>query len=130
MSDASYPRWARRTAGWMLATAWAAALVATHVPLSGVGPMRTSDKVLHVIGYMGLGGLFWLTRRLHGRSIARRGLVVLPVLMLYGALDELTQPRFGRSADIIDWLADVTGIAMAVIVCELATAAARMTSPK
>jgi len=36
----------------------------------------------------------------------------------YGAFDELTQPLFGRSASWGDWLADMVGAAVAVIVFE------------
>jgi len=114
----------------LLAAAWAGAFVATHVPASGLTGLHGSDTQMHLLGYMGLAGLFWLLRRLQSHSVARRGPVVLAVLMVYGVLDELTQPLVGRSAGMLDWLADATGIALAVILCELAAAAVRLTSPK
>lgn len=35
------------------------------------------------------------------------------LIFCYGAMDELTQPYFGRRCDIFDWIADVVGVLMA-----------------
>jgi VanZ family protein len=34
--------------------------------------------------------------------------------LVYGLIDEITQPLTGRSCDIYDWLADLAGAGMAV----------------
>lgn len=42
--------------------------------------------------------------------------ILLAVLGAYGALDELTQPLFFRDAEVLDWLADVAGGALGLLI--------------
>jgi len=99
---------------------WTGALVATHIPASKIPPVGASDKLLHVLGYFLLASIFWLT--LKGYDVKRfmRLACVLSGLMAYGVFDELTQPIFNRRASIYDWLADVAGTIIAVIIMETA----------
>ena len=67
-----------------------------------------SDKVVHLIAFAALS--FPLART------GRFGL--LPVFMgasTFGGLIELIQPSFNRSADMIDWVADIVGVIVGII---------------
>jgi VanZ family protein len=67
-----------------------------------------SDKVVHLIAFAALA--FPLART------GRIGLV--PVFVgasAFGGLIELIQPSFGRSADIQDWVADIAGVALGIL---------------
>ena len=66
-----------------------------------------SDKVVHLIAFAALA--FPLART------GRFGLI--PVFVgasVFGGLIELIQPSFGRSADMQDWIADITGVALGI----------------
>ena len=41
-------------------------------------------------------------------------LIVLGIVMAYGAFDELTQPIFGRDCEFLDWVADSSAGVVAV----------------
>lgn len=87
-------------------------VLATHYPRPEelLGPNPPSDKTLHVIAY-GLLGLFVAaTLAAAGRwSWASAG-VLLVALAAFAALDEVTQPFFGRTAEPLDWISDVVGL--------------------
>ena len=98
----------------LLVIYWAALFVGTHVPAPMTG-MQSNDKLLHLVAYSGLAFLVvWViagTRpRLHS-VIASVGLVVA-----YGAVDELLQLMIpGRHGDLWDWLADVAGAGLGLL---------------
>ena len=99
--------------------AWVGAFVATHLPPGDVPSMHTSDKVLHMVGYGGLTTLLVLTLAAFGKRRAIRILLAVVILLAYGAFDEITQPAFGRDADLADWLADAAGMAIALGLWEI-----------
>ena len=71
-----------------------------------------SDKVVHLIAFAALA--FPLART------GRFGLV--PVFVgasAFGGLIELIQPTFGRSADMQDWIADIVGVALGIVLALL-----------
>ena len=71
-----------------------------------------SDKVVHLIAFAALA--FPLART------GRIGLV--PVFIgasVFGGLIELLQPSFGRSADMQDWIADIAGVALGIVLALL-----------
>jgi VanZ family protein len=91
---------------------WIALVAGTHWPtLPQIGP-KNFDKVLHVSAYCGLIvllslSLFW------GRPWQwRRYAAVFLGLAAFGGFDELTQPPFHRTADWLDWFADLTGLSV------------------
>jgi len=92
----------------LLACYWLMMFTGTHLPSPSVA-MHTSDKLLHVLGFAGLG--FLLGWWVGGNRPSWRGfLIVLTVAAVYGAVDELSQSLVpGRSCDVMDWLADMTG---------------------
>jgi len=98
---------------------WVLAFTATHIPPSDLGHIAVSHRVLHVTGYAGL--TFWIGLALiaTGAPPRRRVVGIALVLAAYGVFDELTQPIFGRTASIRDWLADLVGIAVGLATAEL-----------
>jgi len=87
---------------------------ATHHPrpqeLIGEGPGVPSDKTLHFVAYAVLGLLASATLAAW-RRWTLRGVALLAVgLVIFGAVDEATQPLFGRYADLLDWFADCRGV--------------------
>jgi len=108
----------RRTMFAACAIVWACAFVATHVPAKELPGFRVGDKVLHVVGFLGLGAVFLLALVAHGKSRRRRVWMGFPVLLLYAAFDEITQPLVGRTAALTDWLSDAAGAALAIAAVE------------
>ena len=71
-----------------------------------------SDKIVHLIAFAALA--FPLART------GRIGLV--PVFVgasAFGGIIELIQPSFGRSADMQDWIADIAGVALGIMLALL-----------
>lgn len=102
------------TAAWL--GVWLLAFLLTHLPIQPSGSTRVphADKLAHLAVYFVityLGGL-----RLHFRPKAvSLGLLLFwaGVYVVYGALDEVTQPFTGRAADINDWVFDTAGVGLA-----------------
>jgi VanZ family protein len=112
----------------LLPVYWLLCLMATHLPLPpSAEPMLFLDKVVHFTMYLGLGLLLGRQLLVTGRSPRQTLLVGLAVLAVYGIVDELTQPFFGRGADPLDWLADVAGAAVGLSLLRLLPA--RWTRP-
>ena len=71
-----------------------------------------TDKVVHLIAFAALA--FPLART------GRFGL--LPVFVgasAFGGLIEVIQPSFGRSADMQDWIADIAGVGLGIVLAVL-----------
>jgi VanZ family protein len=119
MSDASLPPFDRSIV-WrvLLAGYWLTLLVATHLPAQVAGlPRNQADKLIHFVAYAVLAWLLasaWQASvgRLNARHLKFAWLVVV----LYGAIDEITQPLVGRTMSVADWLADAAGAAVGLIV--------------
>jgi VanZ family protein len=105
----------RRAATVICAVVWLAAATATHIPMESLSDVPVGDVVLHFVGYLGLTCVYLLTLRLHGVRLSRRVLLTTPILLLYGVLDEATQPLVNRFASIHDWLADAAGVSAACL---------------
>lgn len=104
---------ARARTAWRIALFVAAALVetATHWPKLTLGtPDQPVDKLLHATAFCTLTALV-----VQARLLQRRWLV-LPLMLAWSAVDELTQgiPGLNRSVDLDDWLADAIGIVLAL----------------
>jgi len=101
---------AARNMRFVFLAALACAFVVTHIPRLAVGTSDSPiDKLIHATAYGVLAALFLLARWW------RPVWPALAALAAWAALDEVTQaiPGLGRSADVEDWLADVTGMAIA-----------------
>ena len=106
-----------------------AELLATHLPGDRLPHVGASDKTLHAIAYFALAGTFWATLASWGLPRRKRLGLLLAVAPLYAALDEITQPWFGRYSEPRDWLADMAGTAAAAIVLELVLLAGTRSRP-
>lgn len=99
-----------------LAGYWIALFGATHYPRIVLPSVEHGDKLAHFAAYAGLAFLFATSlaaRRWSWWSIA---LVTMAVAAGYGAIDEVSQKFVpGRTADPYDWLADVTGAAIGLL---------------
>jgi VanZ family protein len=93
--------------------------MATHVPGDAVGRLLLlprfgdiqADKMNHLAAYAVL-ALLGVAAFLDRRSLAgREPLGLFLGLVGWAFLDEITQPLFGRNADITDWIYDVLGLA-------------------
>jgi|688.fasta_scaffold01052_29 VanZ family protein len=111
----------------LLGLFWAYGLfltTATHAPADAVGRLLLlprfgeiqADKMNHLVAYAVL-ALLGVAAFTDSRSFSGRG----PLLVFFGLvgwafLDEITQPLFGRNADITDWIYDVLGLACGCVV--------------
>jgi VanZ family protein len=98
---------------------WIAAFILTHVPGGDLPDFRTSDSVLHTVGFTGLTCVLVVTVAAFGVRRLGRVPFVLAVMMIYGAMDEYTQQFVGRSTDLRDWYCDAAGTVAGMIICEL-----------
>ena len=85
-------------------------------------PEQVSDKTGHLVAYAGLALL--CVRAVGGglprRVVLRAAALALAIAAAYGIFDELHQSFVpGRSADIRDWFADVSGALIGIGVCWL-----------
>ena len=112
----------RRKKKWVraaCAAAWVCAFTASHIPGPKMPELNVGDKDLHLVGFLGLAGLFWATLAGFGCRRWPRVALVLTVLPAYAAFDELTQPYFQRTADVKDWAFDVLGTVCALALAEV-----------
>ena len=99
-------------------TLWVTAFTASHIPAKSMPPGPLSDKGLHFIGFFVLASCFGWTLLAYRHPRGRRIALVVSVMALYAAFDEITQPMFNRYGDVGDWFADMTGMIAAVIIWE------------
>lgn len=108
------------TAAYMLLLVFA-----THYPKPErlLGPNAPSDKTLHCLAYGGLGLLAAATLATSGRWSPARAVVLGAGLAAFGVADEITQPWFGRTTELLDWACDCGGIAVGIAGVALVMAA-------
>ena len=98
-------------------------VVATHYPKPGelleYSPIK-ADKTLHFIAYGIQGLLVGTTLVAAGRGRIRSLALAMLALAAFAAVDEATQPLFGRYADPLDWVYDCIGIAAGLMLTHLA----------
>lgn len=114
-----------------------ALVISTHVPPTGLRPFhfalqfKVSDKLAHATAYAGLTLLamaVWRVRRPERISLKQKGFGLLGVCLLiacWGLMDEFTQPYFGRQFDWFDWMANLTGMSLAVTLSAMIPVTAR-----
>jgi hypothetical protein len=100
---------------------WCVLFTGTHLPGTAVVDTGVSDRWLHFVGYMGLAFLLACTVTTYRFPRLNTYLWIAAVLLMYGALDELSQlPIPGRYADFYDWLANAKGVASGLILHRMA----------
>lgn len=92
-----------------LAAHWIAMAVATHLPADALPDVPGTDKSKHFIGYAVLALLLAIVLKLRGFGRFGAALAAVAICAAYGAVDELTQPWFGRFCELGDWVADLVG---------------------
>jgi VanZ family protein len=95
---------------------------ATHYPEPEklLGPNPPSDKTLHVLAYGALGLLVAGVLAVSGRWSPRSVAIMATGLATFAAVDEVTQPWFGRSAEPLDWVSDLVGLLAGIAAVALA----------
>jgi VanZ family protein len=106
----SRSRWFARGSVIALTAYWLLLITATHIPkVPEPFGVRPSDKLLHLSAYAVLGALVGLAFSQYRRLRLSLAAALLAGVALHGMLDEVTQPLFGRDAEVADWFADVAG---------------------
>jgi VanZ family protein len=98
---------------WLPPLLWAALiLVLTSIPVPGNVIVPGGDKTAHVLMYGVLG--FLSARAARRSSFAPSSLIVVVLaIAVFAAIDEAHQLAIpGRSADRLDWYADVVGASL------------------
>lgn len=100
---------------------WMLLFVSTHIPLdSKPDVVIPPDYVLHFVAYAFLAllcAVAWSMRRALG---LREFTVLVVLLSAYGAADEWTQTPVGRDASVGDWIANLVGIVVGLLLYRVA----------
>lgn len=99
---------------------------ATHLPPRDMPNTHVNDKIEHFTAYFLLCVLLQVCVGLFRRRLIWVATIWFCV-MCWGAVDEISQPPFGRDCDIHDWYADSAGATAASLIA--AGALAVMKSP-
>ena len=97
-----------------------AMFVGTHIPTENVPGIGMSDKLVHFGAYLALSLSVLVSWELSvGVLQPPHYFAVWLAGTLYGAIDEITQTPFGRTCDGSDWLADVAGLIVGLILFQI-----------
>jgi len=106
-----------RVIAWIMLVMYLCLAVSlTHMPHPPQAVEVAVDKTLHFLGYAGYAAFLYIALGLSFPRLRFLWLIVPVLLGIWAALDELTQPYFGRDCDILDWRADMIGVCAAVAV--------------
>src|SRR4051812_14758594 len=96
---------------------WGLLFTLTHLPPSKIHePTSLTDKQCHFIAYAVLSFSVGVTLMVTLPGRRWIPLFVIALAMAYGAIDERTQPMFGRDCELGDWIADSLGSVAAAVV--------------
>ena len=98
---------------------WPAIFIATHIPVPLLARKSgMSDKTMHFLAYLVLVFFWWFTISPYSKVNWRKVKVwlTLVVMVWYGAFDEWLQGRVGRSADVMDFFADLSGTLAGLVI--------------
>jgi VanZ family protein len=98
---------------------WLVLFTATSIPVEKLPSIGLSDKVNHLMAYFVLSFLFYLALLFQGKSkflFDNAPLATLIICSFYGIADEIHQILIpGRSAEVLDWIADALGAVLGVL---------------
>lgn len=107
---------------------WPIMFAATHTPGLNIPPsivLLSSDKFLHCMAYTALATLLAIVGGIGlGPGLRRSAIVaasVFAIVGVYGIFDELTQPFVARTADVLDWAADLVGCSIGLLIAAIIT---------
>ncbi len=113
----AWEHWYRRA----LPAYWIFLFCATHLPkarLPGVIPRE--DKLAHFLAFGALAFLFWKFAQSFDRKLSARFIWIAGIVLGgYAALDEYLQQFVNRHTSLNDWLADLVGIGVVLLVLEI-----------
>ena len=92
------------------------AVCLTHMPREPHQLEQFKDKTLHTVGYFMYAAVIYTAAGITWPRLRGLALIVVLALALWAAADEITQPYFGRTCDILDWRADMIGAVTAVVI--------------
>lgn len=102
---------------------WLLILTLTSLPGNDMPNIKIWDKLEHFLAFGGLGFLLHLSLRVQNKFIVLKKLPWLFTILIvacYAAFDELHQLFIpGRSCDINDWIADMIGVTIGVVLMAL-----------
>lgn len=102
---------------------WIILFTATTLPGGSAPKIAASDKLKHFGGYFVLATLLHLTlhfQRKIKKFYQKPLLWTLIIAAVYGALDEIHQLFVpGRNAELLDWVADISGTLLAVVLTQI-----------
>ncbi len=96
---------------------WPVIFWLTHIPVPDIARQSgMSDKTMHVLAYFVLTFLIWFASSPYQKVqwSKKKVWILLAVVVWYGAMDEYLQGRVGRSADMLDFVADLFGVVLAL----------------
>lgn len=102
-----------------LAVYWPLVFVLTHIPVPEIARKSgMSDKTMHLLAYFVLTFLVWCAVNPYHRVRWNQPKTwwVIGVMAVYGALDEYLQGFVGRTPMVSDFLANLVGITLAMVV--------------
>ena len=97
---------------------WVAIAILTHIPIPQlVRKAQVSDKALHCLAFLILVFLLWFAVKPNEKVNWRKAAVwwVLLIMAGYGMVDELLQNYVGRSGNATDFLANLAGVGVGLI---------------
>jgi VanZ family protein len=102
---------------------WIILFTLTTLPVQSVPSVGVSDKIEHLLAYFVLSILLYLTLLFQKKSVLFKNYAMLFTLLIvftYGVLDEVHQLMIpGRSCELLDFLADVFGGIIGIIVIKI-----------
>ncbi|HEY1065404.1 MAG TPA: VanZ family protein [Pirellulales bacterium] len=94
---------------------WIVLALVTHWPRGApTVSVANFDKVEHLAGYFVLGSLLGACTALRYGATRRNLLIAWGVVLVYAALEEITQIPFNRQCELYDWFADAIGSGLAL----------------
>jgi VanZ family protein len=105
--------WRHRTTIILLSLYWLILFIFAHIPMPKyVEKAGVSDKCLHFLAYLVLTFLLWFSVKPDKKIQWRKAAVwwIFIIVTVYGAVDELVQSLVGRTCDVIDIAANISGI--------------------
>ena len=102
---------------------WIILFTLTTLPAQSVPSVGVSDKIEHLLAYLVLSILLYLTLLFQKKSALLKNYAMLFTLLIvfaYGVLDEVHQLMIpGRSCELLDFLADVLGGIIGIIIIKI-----------
>lgn len=98
---------------------WPGLFILTHIPVPDIARQSgMSDKIMHMLAYLVLVFFLWHTISPYMRVNWKKVKVwlMLGAMVWYGAIDEYLQGRIGRNADVGDFLADLAGAVLGLVI--------------